>query len=75
MDRLDRLDRLFIVGATGAALTVVALVVVVGPMFTAFIVAGSSFVLMIGMIALSGFHAFEGWLRGHPLTLRRTKTH
>jgi hypothetical protein len=75
MDRLDRLDRLFLVSATGAALTVVALVLVVGPVFTAFIVAGSSFVLMIGMIALSGVQAFERWWRGHSWTLRRTKTH
>ena len=71
---MDGLDRLFTFAAVGAALTVVALVVVVGPVMTAFIVAGSSFVLVIGMIALSGVHAFEHWWHGHSWTLHRTKT-
>jgi hypothetical protein len=72
---MERLDVLFTVAATGAALTVVALVVFFGPVVAAFVVAGSSFVLMIGMIALSGVHAFERWWRGHAWTLHRTKTH
>jgi hypothetical protein len=69
------MDRIFTLAATGAALTVAALVLVFGPVVAAFVVAGSSFALMIGLIALSGVHAVEHWFRGHPLTLRHTKTH
>ena len=61
------MDRLITLAATGAALTILAIVLLYGPVVAAFIVAGSSFVLMIGMIALSGLHAVERW--------RRTKTH
>jgi hypothetical protein len=56
-------------------MTVLVLVLVYGPIVTAFVVAGASFALMIGMIAMSGIHAFGEWRRGHPWTLRRTKTH
>ena len=69
------MDRIFLVAATGAALTVAALVLFFGPVVAAFVVAGSSFALMIGLIAISGVHAVEQWWRCHPLTLRRTKTH
>jgi hypothetical protein len=69
------MDRIFTLAATAAALTVVAIVLVFGPVVAAFVVAGSSFVLMIGLIALSGVHAVEHWWRGHAFTLRRTKTH
>ena len=69
------MDRIWTLAATAAALTVVAIVIVLGPVVAAFVVAGSSFVLMIGLIALSGVHAVEHWWRGHPSTLRRTKTH
>ena len=69
------MDRLFTVAATGAALTVVAIVLVFGPVVAAFVVAGSSFVLMIGLIVFSGVHAIEHWWRGHAWTLRRTKVH
>ena len=62
---MDRLDLLFTIAATGAALIVVALVVFFGPLVAAFVVAGSSFVLMIGMIALSGVHALGRWRRTH----------
>lgn len=56
-------------------MTVAALVLFFGPVVAAFVVAGSSFALVIGLIAISGVHAVEHWWRGHPLTLRRTKTH
>jgi len=55
--------------------TVLVLAVVYGPVVTAFIVAGSSVALVIAMIAFSGVQAVERWWRGHPVTLRRTKTH
>ena len=70
-----KMDRIFTLAATAAALTVVAIVIVFGPLVAAFVVAGSSFVLMIGLIALSGVHAVEQWWRGHPSMLHRTKTH
>ena len=69
------MDRTFKLAVSGAAMTVLVLVLVYGPVVTAFVVAGASFALMIGMIALSGVHALEHWWRGHPWTLRRTKTH
>ena len=69
------MDRVFNLAAAGAALTVAALVLVFGPVVAAFVVAGSSFALMIGLIAVSGVHALEHFWRSHPLTLRRTKTH
>ena len=56
-------------------MAVVVLVLVYGPVVTAFIVAGASFALMIALIAMSGMHAFNHWWRGHPWTLRRTKVH
>lgn len=56
-------------------MTVVAIVLVFGPVVAAFVVAGSSFVLMIGLIVFSGVHAVEHWWRGHSWTLRRTKVH
>ena len=61
------MDRLITLAAAGAALTILAIVLLYGPVVAAFIVAGSSFVLMIGMIALSGVHAIERW--------RRTRVH
>ena len=67
------MDRIFIVAATGAALTVAALVLFFGPVVAAFVVAGSSFALMIALIAISGVQAVEHWWRGLPLG--RTKTH
>ena len=69
------MDRTLNVAVAGAAMTVVLLTLFYGPVVTAFIVAGASFVLMIGLIALAGFHAFERWRHGHPWTLHRTKTH
>ena len=69
------MDRIFTLAATAAALTVVAIVLVFGPVVAAFVVAGSSFVLMIGLIVFSGVHAVEHWWRGHSWTLRRTKVH
>ena len=69
------MDRTFKLAVSGAAVTVLVLVLMYGPVVTAFVVAGASFALMIGMIALSGVHAFEQWWRGQPWTLRRTKTH
>ena len=69
------MDRTFKLAVSGAAVTVLVLVLVYGPVVTAFVVAGASFALMIGMIALSGAHAFEQWWRGQPWTLRRTRTH
>jgi len=75
-DRTEpKMDRIFTLAATAAALTVVAIVLVFGPVVAAFVVAGSSFVLMIGLIAFSGVHAVEQWWRGHPSMLHRTKTH
>jgi hypothetical protein len=68
------MDRTFKLAVSGAAVAAVVLVLLYGPVVTAFVVAGASFVLMIGMIALSGVHAFAQWRRSHPLTLRRTKT-
>ena len=56
-------------------MAVVVLVLVYGPVVTAFVVAGASFALMIVLIALSGMHAFGHWWRGHPWTMRRTKVH
>ena len=61
------MDRLITLAAAGAALTILAIVLLYGPVVAAFIVAGTSFVLMIGMIALSGVHALERW--------RRTRVH
>ena len=69
------MDRTFNLAVLGAVMTVVVLVLVYGPVVTAFVVAGSSFALMIAMIALSGVHAFGHWRRSHSWTLRRTKTH
>ena len=69
------MDRIFLVAATGAALTVVALVLFFGPLVAAFVVAGSSFALMIGVMAFAGVQALERWWHGHSWTLRRTKTH
>ena len=69
------MDRTFKLAVSGAAVTVLVLVLVYGPVVTAFVVAGASFALMIGMIALSGAHAFAQWRRGQSWTLRRTKTH
>ena len=69
------MDRTFKLAVSGAAVTVLVLVLVYGPVVAAFVVAGASFALMIGMIALSGAHAFEQWWRRQPWTLRRTRTH
>ena len=69
------MDRTFSLAVSGAVITVVLLVLFYGPVITAFVVAGSSFVLMIGMIAHSGVHAFGHWWRSHSWLLRRTKTH
>ena len=69
------MDRTFKLAISGAALAVVVLVLAYGPVVTAFIVAGASFALMIGMIAMSGMHAFGHWWRGHPWAVRRTKVH
>ena len=63
------MDRTFKLAVSGAAVTVLVLVLVYGPVVTAFVVAGASFALMIGMIALSGAHAFEQWWRGQAWTL------
>lgn len=69
------MDRTFSLAVAGAVMTVVVLVLVYGPVVTAFVVAGASFVLMIALIALSGVHAVDHWRRSHSWTLRRTKTH
>jgi hypothetical protein len=69
------MDRTFNLAVSGAAVTVLVLAVVYGPVVTAFIVAGSSVALVIAMIAFSGVQVFDRWRRGHSFTLRRTKTH
>lgn len=69
------MDRTFSLAVSGAAVTILVLAVVYGPIVTAFIVAGSSVALMIALIAYSGVHAVEDWWRSHSFTLRRTKTH
>ena len=69
------MDRTFKLAISGAAVAVVVLVLVYGPVVTAFFVAGASFALMIVLIALSGMHAFGHWWRGHPWTARRTRVH
>jgi hypothetical protein len=69
------MDRTFTVAVSGAAMTVLVLAIIYGPVVAAFIVAGSSFALIVVLIALSGVHSVERWWRSHPLTLRRTKTH
>jgi hypothetical protein len=69
------MDRTFSLALSGAVMAVVVLVLVYGPVVTAFVVAGSSFALMIVLIAFSGVHAFDHWRRSHSWTLRRTKTH
>jgi hypothetical protein len=69
------MDRTFNVAVSGAAVTVLVLAVIYGPVVTAFIVAGSSVALVIALIAFSGAQAFDRWRRGHSFTLRRTKTH
>ena len=55
------------------AIGILMLVFAYGPVMTAFFLAGASVALMVGLMALSGVHTVEHWLRGHPL--RRTKTH
>jgi hypothetical protein len=69
------MDRTFNLALIGAAVTAVLLAVVYGPLVTAFVVAGTSFVLMIGMIAMAAFHSVERWWRGHSWSLHRTRTH
>jgi hypothetical protein len=69
------MDRTFNLAVAGAAITVAVLVLAYGPVVTAFVVAGTSFLLMIALIAVSGVHAVEDWWRSHSWTLRRTKTH
>ena len=69
------MDRTFNLAVSGAAVTIFVLAVVYGPVVTAFVVAGSSFALMIALIAYSGVHTVESWWRSHSFTLRRTKTH
>ena len=69
------MDRTFNLAVSGAAVTVFLLAIFYGPVVTAFIVTGSSFALVIALIAFSGVHAIEDWWRGHSWTLRRTKTH
>ena len=69
------MDRTFKLAVGGAAVVVLLLVLFYGPLVTAFIVAGSSFALMIAMIAMSGIHALGRWRRRHPLLLHRTRTH
>ena len=74
-DTESQMDRTFNVAVSGAAVAVLVLAVVYGPVVTAFVIAGSSFALMIALIAYSGVHAFEHWRRSHSWSLRRTKTH
>jgi len=69
------MDRTFSLAVSGAAVTILVLAVVYGPVVTAFIVAGSSFALVIALIAFSGVQAVEHWWHGHSFSLRRTKTH
>ena len=69
------MDRTFNLAVSGAAVTVFLLAIFYGPVVTAFIVTGGSFVLVIALIAFSGVHAVEQWWRGHSGMLRRTKTH
>ena len=69
------MDRTFKLAVGGAAVVVLLLVLFYGPLVTAFIVAGSSFALMIAMIAMSGIHAIGRWRRRHPLLLHRPRTH
>ena len=69
------MDRTFNLPVSGAAVTILVLAVVYGPVVTAFIVAGSSFALVIALIAFSGVQAVERWWPGHSFSLRRTKTH
>jgi len=69
------MDRTFKLAVGGAAVVVLLLVLFYGPLVTGFIVAGSSFALMIAMIAMSAFHALGRWRRRHPVLLHRTRTH
>jgi hypothetical protein len=74
-DTESHMDRTFNLAVSGAAVTILVLAVVYGPVVTAFIVAGSSFALVIALIAFSGVQSVERWWHGHSFSLRRTKTH
>jgi hypothetical protein len=69
------MDRILIVGLAGAATTALVLVILYGPVVAAFIVTGTSFLLMLGVMAARGVAMFEHWWHGRSWLPRRTKTH
>jgi hypothetical protein len=69
------MDRTLVVAAVGAAATVLVLLFAYGPIITAFIVASSSFALMLAVMMVRGVTLLEGWRHSHHWTLHRTKTH
>jgi hypothetical protein len=62
------MDRTLNIAIVGAAFTVLVLVIFYGPLVAAFVVAGSSFALAIGMMLMAGVQAFDRWRRTHVKT-------
>jgi len=69
------MDRILLVGVAGAAVTAMVLVLLYGPLFTAFIFAGTSFLLMFGIMAARGVSMFEHWRHSRSWLPHRTRTH
>ena len=69
------MDRILLVGVIGAAVTAMVLVLLYGPVFTAFVVAGTSFLLMFGIMAARGVSIAERWWHSRSWLPHRTKTH
>jgi hypothetical protein len=69
------MDRILMFAVAGAAVTAIVSVILVGPVVTAFLVASTSFLLMLGVMAARGVSMFEQWRHSRSWFPRRTKTH
>ena len=68
------MDRILLVGVAGAVIAAIALLLLYGPVVTAFIVASTSFLLMFGIMAARGVSMFEHWWLSRSWLPHRTKT-
>jgi hypothetical protein len=69
------MDRTLLVGVAGASLVAMVLVLLYGPLFAAFMAAGTSFLLMLGVMVARGVSLFEHWWHSRSWLPHRTRTH
>ena len=63
------MDRMMKIAAIGTGLTLLLMIVVLGPIMAAFIVAAFAFVVMFSLLVVEGVRAFEQWRLSHPWAL------